>query len=142
MTGPATGSVLGAAGATAVMASMPFGVSLETLVLGGACFFAGSCARTGLALYIKLNGTDPLSQQYFVRSIAALLCTIPLAAAASCIVFLAAHVLTIQADAALGGLLLITGLRGQEGFTWLMSALSSVFTKFVPGGGKPDGGTP
>ena len=132
MTEPATGTVTGAAGIAAAMAFAPFGVTFETLVLGGACFFAGSCARTGLALSIKLGGTDAVSMQYFFRSIAALLCTIPLAAAASCVVFLAAHVLNIEADTAFGGLLLVIGLRGPEGFQWLMQTFSSVFTKFAP----------
>lgn len=139
MSGPASGTVTGTATIAAVMSFMPFGVSFETLVLGGICFFAGSCARTGLALYIKLNGTDPVSPQYLARSFAALLCTMPLAAAASCIVFLAAHVLGIEADAAFGGLLLVIGLRGPEGFQWLMDTFANVFTKFAPGQ-KPGGG--
>lgn len=139
MAGPATGSVTGAAGMAAVISFMPFGVSLTTFMLGGACFFGGACARTGLALYKKLDGTDPVSIQAFVRAIAALLCTIPLAAAASCIVFLGAHVLNIEADAAFGGLLLIMGLRGPEGFQWIMDTFSNIFMKVVPGS-KPNGG--
>jgi hypothetical protein len=139
MTTPANGPVLGGTIITAVMASMPFGVSFTTLVLGGVCFFGGSCARTGLSLYRKLDGTDPVTLQYFFRSVAMLLCTVPLAAVASCVVFLAAHVAKIEADAAFGGLLLIMGVRGPEGFTWLMDMLTNVFTKFVPGN-KPGGG--
>lgn len=140
MTGPATGTVTSAAGFTAIMSFMPFGVSFETLVLGGACFFAGACARTGLGLYKKLDGNDIVNMQIFVRSIAALLCTVPLAAAASCIVFLGAHVLNIQADAAFGGLLLIMGLRGPEGFQWLSDTFANIFTKFTPGQKQGGGG--
>lgn len=140
MTGPATGTVVGAAGVTAIMASMPFGVSLSTLVLGGTCYFGGACARTGLTLYKKLDGDTDVTLRTLYRSIAALLCTIPLAAVASCIVFLGAHVLNIQADAAFGGLLLITGLRGPEGFQWLTDKFADTFTKLVPGK-KPEGGS-
>lgn len=134
-----SGSVTGAAGFTAIMAAMPFGVSFSTLVLGGLCFFGGSCARTGLILYRKLDGNDVVTLQTFFRSIAALLCTIPIAAAASCVVFLAAYVLKIEADAAFGGLLLITGIRGPEGFQWLMDTFTNAFMRFLPGK-KPGGG--
>lgn len=136
MTEPTTGGTATVASMAALMSFMPFGVSFETLVLGGACFFGGACARTGLVLYRKLDATaDPVN---FRRAIAALLCTIPLSAAASCIVFLAAHVMGLQADAALGGLLLIMGLRGPEGFQWLVDAFSNIFIKAVPGS-KPSG---
>lgn len=142
MAAPATGTVTGVAGVAAAMSFMPFGVSLEILVLGGACFFGGSCARTGLVLYKKLDGNDPVSIQTFLRSLAALLCTIPLAAVASCIVFLGAHVINVEADAAFGGLLLIMGVRGPEGFQWLMDTFASTFTKIAPGGKPNTGGTP
>lgn len=122
------------------MTFMPFGVSLETLVLGGFCFFAGSCARTGLALYKKLDGNDPVSLHIFLRAMAMLLCTTPLAAVASCVVFLAAHVIGVQADAAFGGLLLIMGVRGPEGFEWILSTVTNIFTKLAPGN-KAGGGT-
>ena len=59
MPGPATGSTTSVAGIAAVMSFMPFGVSLSTLVLGGACFFGGACARTGLSLYMLPD--DPAS---------------------------------------------------------------------------------
>lgn len=136
MTDPATGtSTTTVLGLAALMAFMPFGVSLETLMLGGACFFGGSCARTGLSLYKKLDGsTEPVN---LGRNIAALLCTIPIAAVASCIVFLAAHVTGLNADAALGGLLLIMGVRGPEGFQWLVDQLSNVFTRVIPTSPKP-----
>lgn len=127
------------AGIATVMAFVPFGVPFSTLMLGGLCFFGGSCARTGLVLYKKLDGTDIVPNQFFFRAIAQLFCTIPLAAVASCVVFLAAHVCKIEADAAFGGLLLVMGVRGPEGFTWLMDTLTNVFTKIVPGQ-KPGGG--
>lgn len=141
MTGPTGVTVTGAAGMAAFMSFMPFGVSSLTLILGGLCFFAGSCARTGLALNKKLESTEAVSLQYFARSIAALLLTIPMSATASCVVFLAAHVAKIDADAALGGLLFIMGVRGPEGFSWLMDTLANIFTKFIPGN-KPGGGAP
>ena len=141
MAGPATGTVTGATTLTAIMSFMPFGVSFETLVLGGMCFFGGACARTGLSLYKKLDANEDVTLPTFLRSIAALLCTIPLAAVASCVVFLAAHVANVEADAAFGGLLLIMGLRGPEGFQWLMDTFTNIFTKFVPGK-KQDGGQP
>lgn len=92
-------------------------------------------------LYKKLDGTDAISSQFFVRQIAALLCCVPLAAVASCLVFLAAHVLNIEADAAFGGLLLVMGVRGPEGFSWLLDTFTNVFMKFAPGN-KTGGGTP
>lgn len=142
MAGPATGTATALGGMAAMMTFMPFGVSMETLFIGGGCFFAGSCARTGLVLIKKLDSSDPVTLQYFIRSFAVLLLTIPLAAAASCIVFLAASVLNIEADKALGGVLLIAGLRGPEGFQWLMDTVSTVFMKYVPGAKPSQGGTP
>lgn len=133
MTPPATNTVSGIAGIAAAISFMPFGVSFLTLMLGGMCFFGGCCCRTGIVLYKKLDGTDPVTLQFFARQIAALLCCIPLAAVASCIVFLAAHVCNIEADAAFGGLLLIMGVRGVEGFNWLCDSLANVFMKFTPG---------
>lgn len=129
------------AAVTAVITFMPFGVPLQILVLGGVCFFGGCCARTGLSLYKKLEGPGDVTLKDFYRSIAMLLCCIPLAAVASCVVFLAAHVAKVDADAALGGLLLIMGVRGPEGFQWIMDTLSNIFTKAVPGS-KPSGGAP
>lgn len=138
MTGP-TSQVTGAAAIATAMGFMPFGVSFLTLMLGGACFFSGCCCRTGIVLYKKLDGTDPITMQFFARQIAALLCCMPLAAVASCIVFLAAHVIGVEADAAFGGLLLIMGVRGIEGFQFLCDSLANIFTKFMPGQ-KPGGG--
>lgn len=137
---PSTGTVAGTAGVAALMTFMPFGVSLETLVLGGFCFFAGSCARTGLSLYKKLDGNQAVTLQTFLRSIAALLCTAPLAAVASCVIFLAAHVINVEADAAFGGLLLIMGVRGPEGFQWILDTVTNIFTRAAPGTNKPNGG--
>ncbi len=132
MADPSIGSAVGAAvGVTAILTAIPFGVPLEILVLGGVCYFGGSCARTGLALYKKLDSTvDPVN---LGRAIAALLCTIPVAAVASGIVFLGAHVIGLNADAALGGLLLVMGLRGPESLTFLADTFSNVFTKVLPG---------
>lgn len=124
-----------------VLSCMPFGVSLLTLMLGGLCFFAGCCARIGMSLYRRLEGPGEVSSKDFSRAIAMLLCTTPLAAVASCVVFLAARVMNIQADAAFGGLLLVVGVRGPEGFQWLMDNLSAVFTRFLPGK-KPDAAAP
>lgn len=141
MTEPTISGTVAGAGIAAAATFMPFGVSLTTLILGGLCFFAGSCSRTGIILYKKLDGTDVVTLQFFFRSVAALLCTIPLAAVASCVVFLAAHVLKIEADAAFGGLLLIMGVRGIDGFQWLMDTFANVFTKLAPQKPGP-GGTP
>lgn len=136
------GSTTTTTGFAAVMAFVPFGVSLETLVLGGLCFFGGCCARTGMSLYKKLEGDDPVTSQAFLRSIAALLCTIPLAAVASCVVFLAAHVAKVEADATFGGLLLIMGVRGPEGFQWLMDTFTNIFMRIIPGSKPAGGGAP
>lgn len=132
MTDPAsgTGSIIGVATLTTAMAFMPLGVSLTTLVIGGMCYFAGCSARTGFTLQKALEGsTAPVNVQ---RAIAALLCSIPISAVASCIVFFAAHVIGLQADAAMGGLLLVMGFRGPEGIQFLMDNLAGVFLKFLP----------
>lgn len=129
MAGAATG-VTAAVGIAGVMAFMPFGVSFETLVLGGGCFFAGSCARTGLSLYKQLDGDGTVS---YGREIAKLLCTTPVAAVASSLVFMAAHIAGINADTACGGVLLVSGVRGPDGFTWLMGIFADIFTKAMPG---------
>ncbi len=123
----------------AAITFMPFGISLQTLVLGGACFFAGCCARTGLTLYRKLDGPGDVSLKDFYRSVAMLLCCIPLAAVASGVVFIGAHVAGIEADAAFGGLLLIMGVRGPEGFQWLMDTFTNIFTRSAPAS-KPAAG--
>jgi hypothetical protein len=142
MADPAITSGSGAVvGIAAVLTFAPFGVSLTTLFLGGGCFFGGCMARTGLTLYKKLDGPSDVSLKDFYKAIAMLLCCVPLAAVASCVVFLAAHVGKIDADAALGGLLLIMGVRGPEGFQWIMDTISSVFTKYAPGN-KSNGGGP
>ena len=133
------GGLVVTATVTTFLGLMPFGVSLLTLVLGGVCFFGGSCARTGLALYRKLDSNDPVPPQAFIRAIAMLFCMIPVAAVASCIVFFGAHVAKIEADAAFGGLLLIMGLRGPEGLQWLLDTFTGIFTKVLPGG---KGGAP
>lgn len=139
MTAPATAAVTSAAGMAAMMTLMPLGVSLGTLMLGGACFFLGLCARAGAILFKKLDGTQDVSWRDFVRPLVALVCMIPVCAAASCIIFLAAHIAMPEADASVGcgGLLLILGLRGLEGFQWIVNTGTDIFMKFLPGGGKP-----
>lgn len=141
MTTPTNGPVVAGSAIAAVMTFAPFGVSFTTLVLGGACFFGGCCANTGMSLYIKLEGNEPFQLRDFFRAIAALMCCVPLAAVASCVVFLGAHVIGVQADAAFGGLLLLMGVRGVKGFQWIMDTFTNVFTKIAPGN-KPTGGGP
>jgi len=131
-----TSAVVGVATLTTAMSMMPLGVSLTTLFIGGGCYFFGAAARTGFRLSKALEANaDPVN---FIRPIVALLCNIPVAAFASSIVFLAAHVIGLQADAALGGLLFVSGFRGPEGIQWLSDTLTNVFTKIIPGS-KPMG---
>lgn len=127
------------AGLAAVLTFMPFGVSLLTLALGGGCFFIGCCARIGSSMYRKLDGPGDVTVKDFYRASAMVLCCVPLSAVASSVVFLGAHVAKIEADAAFGGLLLVMGVRGPEGFQWLMDNLSNLFTRVLPGA-KPSGG--
>lgn len=135
-----TSAVVGVATLTTAMSMMPLGVSLTTLVIGGACYFGGSAARTGFKLSKALEGsTEPVNA---ARAFAALLCNIPIAAVASCVTFLAAHVIGLQADAALGGLLLVTGFRGPEGIQWLMDTFTNIFTRVVPGWKPPKDQSP
>lgn len=138
MAGPST-AVTMTTGVAAAMTVAPFGISLETLVLGGACYLAGSCARTGLVLYKQLDGPGSVT---LAREIAKLLCTVPLAAAASCMVFFAAHMsgFSESAYAACGGVLMVAGIKGPEGFQWLADRMTSIFSKGAPGAsqeGKP-----
>lgn len=128
------------AGLAAILTFMPFGVSLLTLALGGGCFFIGCCARIGAQMYKKLDGPSDVSLKDFYRAIAMVLCCVPLSAVASCVVFLAAHIGKIESDAAFGGLLLIMGVRGPEGFQWLMDNLSGIFTRLLPSQKTADGG--
>lgn len=132
MTGPASAPVVATSFIAAGLASMPFGVSLLTLMLGGACFLLGVAARAGAQLFKKLDGNQDLTRKDIARPILGTLCMIPVAAAASCIIFIAAHVSNVQADAGCGGLLLILGLRGLEGFQWLTGIAANIFMKFAP----------
>jgi hypothetical protein len=127
------------AGLAAIMAFMPFGVSLLTLALGGGCFFIGCCARIGSQMYKKLDSQADVNIKDFYRACAMVLCCLPLSAVASCVVFLAAHVTNIQSDAAFGGLLLVMGVRGPEGFQWLMDNLANMFTKLPTSQKQKDG---
>ena len=135
MAGP-TSALAATTGIAAAMAFAPLGVTLETLMLGGLCFFGGSCARTGLTLYRQLDAAGSVS---YGREVAKLLCTVPLAAVASCIIFMGAHVAGVNADTACGGVLLVMGVKGPDGFVWLTDRFTDVFTKLMPGG-KPGGG--
>lgn len=140
MSDPAASGTTPVLGLAAALTLMPFGVSLLTLMLGGLCFFGGCCARIGLSLYKKLEGPGDVSMKDFYRAFAMILCCVPMAAVASSIVFFAAHLLKIEADVAMGGLLLIMGVRGPEGFSWIMDTLASTFTKFLPGNKSAGGG--
>lgn len=136
--GGSTGAVVGLA---AAMTFMPFGVSTLTMALGAGGFFIGCCARIGLTMYKKLEGPGDVTLKDFYRSMAMLVCCIPLAAVASCVLYLAAHVAKLEVDGALCGVLLIAGVRGPEGFTWIMDTLANAFTKFIPGSKPAGGGT-
>lgn len=144
MTGPTTGAVTGTAGIAAMLTLVPLGLSPSLLLLGGFAFLGGSGARTGMALIKKLNSTDTFTVEFLSRQIAMLMCSIPLAAVASCIVFIAARVSKADVDAdaaALCGFLLIMGLRGPEGFQWIVDTSTNILSKFAPGQ-KPGGGAP
>ena len=146
MADPATGSVASAVVATTgtaagLLALLPAGLSPSLLIAGGASFFGGCCAWTDLLILKKLNSDDAVTIVFGARQAAMLLCCVPLAAVASCIVFLAASVskADVAADAAiLCGFLLITGLRGPEGFQWIADTFANIFSKFIPGQ-KPGG---
>lgn len=122
------------------LAFVPFGVSITTLMLGGGCFWLGCAARTGAKIYKKLDGIEDVTLKDVVRAFATLLCCIPMAAVASCIVFLAAYQIGVKADAACGGALLVGGLRGLEGYQWLVDTSANIFTKLVPGNKTTGGG--
>lgn len=133
MAAAATPSIVTVTGVAAVMAGMPFGVPNLTMFLGGACFFAGCCARTASVMYGKLNGNEPVSMEFFARQFAMLLCCVPLSAVASGALFLGAKTAGIDGhDTALNGLLLILGVRGPEGFAWLMDKMGGIFERFAP----------
>lgn len=144
MTGPTTAAVTATTGTAAIMLILtPLGGSPALLIVGGMSFFGGCCARSALAVIKKLNGPDDFTVAYGARQTAMLMFCIPLAVVASCIVFLAAIVskADVQADAAaICGFLLITGLRGPEGFQWIADMFANIFKMFAPGQ-KPEGGS-
>ncbi len=127
--------------AAGILTCMPYGVSTLTLLLGGVCFFAGCAARIAMAMYKKLDSQSDVTLKDFYRSLAMVLLCIPLSAVASCLLNFAAHLCKIEADLAIGGILLVSGLRGMEGFQFLSDSVANLFTKFMPGG-KGQGGPP
>ena len=70
MSGSAT-SMTTAAGLSAFIGFVPFGVPRGTLMLGGGCFLLGVAARAGASLFRKLDGTQNVTWKDFVRPIAA-----------------------------------------------------------------------
>lgn len=120
----------------------PLGLSPWLLLAGGLSFWGGCGARTALVIIKKLNSTDAFGPEFFARQLAVLFLCIPLAVVASCIVFLAAVVSKADATAdaaALCGFLLIMGLRGPDGFQWIVDTCTNILSKFAPAQ-KPDGG--
>ena len=143
MSGSATtaAAATGLASFTTVLSFAPFGVSMETAMLGGGCFLLGVAARAGGILFRKLDGTQEVGLKDVMRPFAAALCMIPVAAAASCIVFLGAALSNVHADAGCGGVLLVLGIRGLEGFQWISNRAADIFMRFAPGP-KPGGDGP
>jgi len=146
MTGPASNTAVTVAGISTLLTFMSHDISPWIFVGGGLAFELGIAARAGAILFKKLDGTQTITTGDVVRPIAACLAMIPVAASASCIVFLAALLsnvgVTVATIAGCFGALLLLGLRGLEGFQWLASTASSIFLKFALGNQKGGGGQP
>lgn len=145
MTGPATATATTLTGIATLLALVPSGESAILIAFGALAFFGGCCARTAMILWRKLDGTDAITLPWFARQFAMLGCCVPLAIVASSLLFLGALALgtDVTKDAPpLWGLLLATGLRGPEGFSWLTGILGNIFTRFIPGQKPTPGGTP
>lgn len=141
MSGPATGSVAVAGGVATAISFLPMGVSPATFAWGAGAFLLGIAARAGGVLFKKLDGTQAVGASDFIRPFAAILVMIPVALAAACIAFLGAALSHVNADGGIDGALLLLGLRGLEGFTWLSNRAADIFLRFAPGQ-KPAGGGP
>lgn len=141
MSGPATGSIAGAAGLATAISFLPVGVSPATFSWGAGAFLLGIAARAGGILFKKLDGNQAVGFSDFIRPFAAILVMIPVALAAACIAFLTAALSHVNADGGIDGGLLLLGLRGLEGFTWLSNRAADIFFRFAPGQ-KPGTGGP
>lgn len=136
MTGPTSAAVTTTTGVAALLLIVAPGLSPWLFLAGGISFFGGCCARTAVSVFKKLSGADPITIDFCARQAAMLGCCVPLAAVASCIVFLGAIVIKtdVQEDAAaICGFLLIMGVRGPEGFQWMVDTFANIFSKFIPG---------
>lgn len=120
-----------------LMSFAPLGVPFETLFIGGCCYFAGACCRTGTILGKALEGgTDPHIGRYLL----ALAFAIPAAAVASMLIFFAANMLGIHADIGCGGILLLTGIKGTDGIPAIVNMVSGIFGRVF--GGSSSGPKP
>ncbi len=146
MTGPTSNTVTTLAGFSTLLTFMSHDMSPWVFVVGGLAFELGVISRSAAKLVQKIDGTVAISSGDVVRPIAICAVMVPIAASASCIVFLAAALSNVGSDpAAIGGCwgaLLLLGLRGLEGFEWLASVSNSIFSKFPFPGGKSGGEAP
>lgn len=132
MTTP-TDAGTGALIAAATVAFSFGGVDMFHLAMGAACYVVGAACRAGLKIGAALESTPP---QRIGAQIAVLLVSPMLGGFASLVMFLGAHVIGFEGDAAIALVLALGGFRGNEG----IQAIVSLVSKSVPEklGGAPN----
>lgn len=109
------------------------GVDMFHLGMGGACFFVGAACRSGLRLgaAIEAGQRGIVGKTIIVFSMSPIL-----GAFASLVMFLGAHIIGFEGDAAIGLALALAGFRGPEGIQGIVAALSKVIPTKLGGVGE------
>ena len=112
-----TGAIVAA---TAVALSFG-GVDVWHLSMGACCYVVGAACRAGLKIGAALEAKphEPIGAIVAVLAISPML-----GAFASLVMWLAAHVIGFEGDAAIALILALGGFRGAEGIQWVVSLVS------------------
>lgn len=121
----------GALAAAATVAMTFGGVDMFHLSMGAACYVLGASCRAGLKIGAALEANPP---QRIGSHVAVLAVSPMLGGFSSLIVWLAAHVIGFEGDAAIALILALGGFRGAEGIDWLTSIVSKVIPGKLGGG--------
>lgn len=113
----------GALAAGATVALTFGGVDMWHLSMGAACYFLGASCRAGLKIGAAMEANPP---QRFGAHVAVLAVSPMLGGFSSLIIWLGAHVIGFEGDAAIALILALGGFRGPEGIQWLVSLVSKV----------------
>lgn len=126
LTNTATGAAIGA---TAVAFSFG-GVDMWHLSMGAGCYVIGAACRAGLKIGAALEANPPTR---FGSHIAVFSVSPFLGGFASLVMWLFAHMVGFEGDAAIGLVLSLGGFRGGEGIQWLTSLVSQGLPKILGG---------